>query len=192
VDAYIEAKARAVAERMFQEQVNPSLGQVALQNQQLQQMTSQHVRAVADTEFSRARYVAERALKEDLGKDKAYRENEAVRNLVNNNLGQWMEASYAQAMRGNPKQLLMMHEPKFFRVMLAAAKEMTGYQPNPAGPAQPSGASVESVTPPKSEKSVELPPDLEMLAQQHGPAYRAKLEKAMQESTEAGDFEMEF
>lgn len=187
VDAYIEAKAQAVAQRMLEQ----SLGPVAMQLQQNQAVTSQHVRAVADTEFSRARYVAERALKEDLAKDKAYRENENVRNIVNSNLGQWLEGSYQQALQGNPRQLLMMHEPRFFRVLLAAAKELGGYQPNPAGPAQPKGAVVESATAPKSEKSVELPPDLEALAQTYGPAYRKQLEKAMQDSNNAGDFDME-
>lgn len=187
VDAYIEQKARAVAERMLHD----SLGPVAMQLQQNQLTTSAHVRAVADTEFSRARYVAEQALKQDLAKDKAYRENENVRRIVNDNLGQWLEGSYHQALQGNPRQLLMMHQPKFFRVLLAAAKEMSGYQPNPAGPAQPRGAVVESTSAPRAEKSVELPSDLEALAQAYGPAYRKQLEKALQESNSAGDFDLE-
>jgi len=184
VDAYIAEKARQV----YESQIRNYLGPIAMQLQQYQNQTQQHVRSIADTELNRAKFVAKQALQNELSKDKAFRESEAVRNTVQTHLNQWIDTSYRQALDGNPRQLLAMHEPKFFRVLLAAAKEMSDYRPNPSGTGRAVPA-VEGVTPPKAEASVELPPDLEEVARKMGPAYRKRLEKEYANNLKTGNIE---
>jgi len=189
VDAYIDQRARQIAEHAVQ----ANLGPVAMQLQHFQATTNNQMQALANTELTRADHVARQAEVNELSKDKAYRENEQVRNTVRTNVTQWINGAYEMARMGDTSRLAMVHDPNFFQGVLALSKIKCGYQPNPiAGPAQPTGAVVESTTPPKAEKTVELPPDLEALAQAYGPAYRKKLEDGLRESEEAGDFEMEF
>jgi len=189
VDAYIDQRARQIAEHAVQ----ANLGPVAMQLQHFQATTNNQMQALANTELTRADHVARQAEVNELSKDKAYRENEQVRTTVRANVTQWINGAYEMARMGDTSRLAMVHDPNFFQGVLALSKIKCGYQPNPVGgPAQPAGAVVESTTPPKAEKTIELPPDLEDLAATRGPAYRAKLIKGLQDAEEAGDFEMEF
>lgn len=189
VDAYIDQRARQIAEQAVQ----ANLGPVAMQLQHFQATTNNQMQALANTELTRAEHVARQADANELSKDKAYRENEQVRNMVRTNVKQWVSGAYEAAKMGDTRGLAQVHDPLFFQGVLALSKLKCGYQPNPiTGPAQPAGAVVESTTAPKAEKTIELPPDLEALAQAYGPAYRKKLEDGLRDSEEAGDFEMEF
>ncbi len=189
VDAYIDQRARQIAEQAVQS----NLGPVAMQLQHFQATTNAQMQALANTELTRADNVAREAEVNQLSKDKAYRENEQVRNTVRANVTQWINGAYEMARMGDTSRLAMVHDPNFFQGVLALSKIKCGYQPNPiTGPAQPAGAVVDATTPPKPESTIELPPDLEDIAQSRGPAYRAQLVKALQDTEKAGDFEMEF
>jgi len=186
VDAYIDARARQISEQALRQ----NLGPVAMQLQQFQAMTNAQMSAVADTELSRARTTTQQAVRNNLSKDKGYRENESVRNTVNENISQWINGAYASARQGDPRQLLMVQDPNFFSGVLALSKIKCGYQPNAVGPAQPRGAVVESATPPQQQASVELPGDLELIAQKMGPSYRKKLEREFAVTKKAADLDM--
>jgi hypothetical protein len=186
VNRYIDDRAQRIAQEMVQQNIGP----VAVQLQHFQRQNMINRRLTADSELNRAKFNSQKTIREDVARDKAYREDKRVREEVDRNLQNWMNWGYQEAMEtGNIGKLQALEDPGFFRILLAATKERVGYQAPVAGPATPAGAVLETQTPPVNEPVVELPPDMQEVANMMGPAFEEKLKRELAVTNKAGDYE---
>lgn len=186
VNAFVDTRARAIAQEMMRDAVGP----VAVQLQRFQRDQEQQRVNAAEAELNSAQLSAKQSIKNVLSKDKAYREDPSVQKAFNAHLQNWINWGYQEARAtGDRSKLQAVKDAGFLNTMLWATKGRVGYQPNAIGPAQPSGAELAAPTPPVNEPVVELPSDMEAIAQQMGPAFRERLVREMAVTQKAGDYE---
>lgn len=184
-NGYIRQQAEQIAQQMFERQLGP----VAYNLQQMEQKVNAHSQVSASNLVNQTLGVVDQAYRSVIGKDRAYRENEQVKNYVDTQMKDMLANAAQRAYAGDPSALQMFHKPSFARVFMAAAREEMGYQPNAVGPATPAGAMVEGATPPQQQEVIQLPPDQEEIAKRMSPAKAQELREAWKKSQELGDFE---
>jgi hypothetical protein len=186
-NGFIQAEASRIAQQMFEERLGP----VAYRLQEIDRKTDAYQHVSATNMINQTKGVVDQGYRSVIGKDSAYRENETVRNYVDGEMKRMLEEASSRAYRGDPSMLQMFHNPAFPRAFLAAAKETVGYQPRPVATAVPSGATVEGAAPPQQQAVVELPQDLELIANKMSARDAERLRKSYAETKKRGDFELE-
>lgn len=124
-----------------------------------------------------------------LNKDNSFKGNEDVRGLVEGTLRNLSMQAANAAYGGNFAPTKVFENPRFYKAILAGARELAGFPSVSSDPAVPRGHAPSRVTPQQDRgKRVKLPPDLEDVARAVGSdAYRAELEKAYAEAEEYND-----
>lgn len=126
---------------------------------------------------------------EVLNKDNSFRGNDDVRGLVEGTLKTLSMQAANAAYTGNFAPTKVFENPKFYKAILAGARELAGFPSVSSDPAIPKGHAPSRVAPQQaSRQRVQLPPDLEEVAKAVGSdAYRAELEEAYAEAQEHND-----
>lgn len=186
VNSYIDLRAQKIAE----DAVYQNLGPIAVQLRGFQEQARINMETSAGAELNRAKSNTASAVQKTVSSDRAYREDARVKGAVDQNIRNWLTVGYREAMAtGNAGKLQATSDPGFFKVLLEATKARVGYQPNPAGPAVPSGAVLETQSPAVAQPVVELPPDMQEVATLMGDGFAERLRREYAVTKKAGDYE---
>lgn len=179
-----------VAQRVIEQYAGPINQQTAAMQYQMQ--------AIRDTFTKTALSQADGAIRNAYGtlnKDRTFRSNKGVQQMLNNTLKNMRDQAMYAAQRGDfePLQQLAGLDATRINAALAAARVMSGAQGGGVEPMQVEGATVEgSRAQANPGSNVELSAEQQEIAKRLGreyPGYESRMRKAAEDAAKYDDFE---